>query len=124
MTRKSKYRDISEIIERHLEPRLKSECRKLGIPESFVAGIYGVYAEPFGHSSQCEPVIQEGQTVAVRIRIDSEIRAPSRAVMHFWHELRHAKDCYEKRPSSEWKAHLYVLKRCLSEAFARVIRQP
>jgi len=38
-----KYRDINDIIDRHLKPRLKSECERLGILDWFIAGIYGIY---------------------------------------------------------------------------------
>jgi len=115
MKNKAEYRDISDIIEKHLKPRLKSECERLGIPQSFIAGIYGIYPEPFVRSSCCEPIKQGDKVKAVMIRIDSEIRSPRIVLMDFWHELRHAKDCYENRKSSEWRANLYVLRRCLEQ---------
>ena len=115
MKNKAEYRDISDIIDKHLKPRLKSECERLRIPQSFITGIYGIYPEPFVHSSCCELIKQGDKTQAAVIRIDSEIRNPQIALMHFWHELRHAKDYYENRKSSEWRANLYVLRRCLEQ---------
>jgi len=115
MARKRKYQDINEIIDQHLKPLLKSECARLGVPEIFVEGIYGVYPEPFGSSSCCEPVPDINHIQKVRIRIDSEIRNPGEAVRHFWHEMRHAKDLYENKRPSELVASLYSLKRCLQE---------
>ena len=112
MEKKAKYRDISDIIDRHLKPRLASECQRLGIPESFIAGIYGIYPQ-LDCSSCCEPIREEGKIREVRIRIDSEIRSPRMAILHFWHEMRHAKDYYEDNRSSEWRAYLYMLKRGL-----------
>ena len=115
MKSRAKYRDVSDIIQRYLEPRLESECQRLGMPSSFIVGIYGTYPEPFVRSSWCELIKQDGKTQAVRIRIDGEIRSPREALMHFWHEMRHAKDYYENSWSSEWRAYLYMLKRCLEE---------
>jgi len=114
MKKKAKYRDVSDIIEKHLTPRLASECERPGVPESFIAGIYGIYPE-IDCSSCCEPIREEGKVRKVRIRIDSEIRSPRVAILHFWHEMRHAKDYYEDNSSSEWKAYLYMLKRGFQE---------
>ncbi len=117
--RRTKYIDISDIIESYIQPRVKSECERLGIPPSFIDGIYGIYHELFGAVSCCEPV-REGTTIkAVRIRIDSEIRCPQKALRHFGHELRHAQDIYENKKSPEWKADLYAWKRCLCQLLDR-----
>ena len=120
MKKKVKYRDINDIIEKYLKPRLASECERLGIPESFIAGIYGIYPE-LDCSSCCEPVREEGRVREVRIRIDSEIRSPLVAILHFWHEMRHAKDYYEDCKSSEWRAYLYMLKRGLGRLVECVV---
>jgi len=120
MKKKAKYRDINDIIERRLKPRLASECQRLGIPESFIAGIYGIYPE-LDCSSCCEPTREEGKVREVRIRIDSEIRSPLVATLHFWHEMRHAKDYYEDNRSSEWRAYLYMLKRGLETLVESVV---
>ncbi len=72
INRRTKYIDISDIIESYIQPRVKSECERLGIPPSFIDGIYGIYPAVFGAASCCEPV-REGTTIkAVRIRIDSD----------------------------------------------------
>ena len=120
MRKKTKYEDISDIIERCLKPRLASECQRLGIPESFIAGIYGIYPE-IDCSSCCEPIREEGKVREVRIRIDSEIRSPLVATMHFWHEMRHAKGYYEDGKSSEGRAYLYMLKRGLGQLVESVV---
>ena len=117
MARRTKYKDINEIIDCHLKPRLKSERERLGIPETFIAGIYGIYPEPFVKSSCCEPLEEAGKIEAVRIRIDCEICNLRVAVKHFWHEMRHAKDLYNNRKCSEWNAELYAMKRSLQEPF-------
>ena len=114
MKKKARYRDINDVIERHLKPRLESECQRLGIPESFIVGIYGIYPE-LDCSSCCEPIREGGKVREVRIRIDSEIRSSLVAALHFWHEMRHAKDYYEDCKSSEGRAYLYMLKRGLEE---------
>ena len=101
--------------EKHIKPRLKSECERLAIPQSFIPGIYRVYPEPFVCSSYCELIKQDEEIKALKIRTDSEIRSPQIAIMHFWHELRHTKDCYENRKSTEWRAHPYVLRRHLEQ---------
>lgn len=120
MKKKAKYRDISDIIDKHLKPRLESECQRLGIPESFIAGIYGIYPQ-FDCSSCCEPIGEEGKVREVRIRIDSEIRSPLVATLHFWHEMRHAKDYYKDCKSSEGRAYLYMLKRGLERLVEPVV---
>ena len=121
MKKKTSYRDINDIIEIRLKPRLASECLRLGIPDSFIAGIYGIYPE-LDCSSCCEPTREEGKVREVRIRIDSEIRSPRVAILHFWHEMRHAKDYYEDRKSSEGKAYLYMLKRGLEELVSPIAK--
>jgi len=78
------YRDINDIIERRLKPRLASECQRLGIPEAFIAGIHRIYPE-LDCSSCCEPTREEGKVREVRVRIDSEIRSPLVATRHLWH---------------------------------------
>jgi len=120
MKKKARYRDINDIIERRLKPRLASECQRLGVPESFIAGIYGIYPE-LDCSSCCEPIRKEGKVREVRIRIDSEIRSPLVATLHFWHEMRHAKDYYEDCKSSEGRAYLYMLKRGLERLVEPVV---
>ena len=121
MKRVVKNRNINEIILNILLPQLPYECRKLGIPTDFIAGIYGMYPEVFGRVSCCEPIFKGTKIVAVNIRLDSEIRNSFTAKMHFWHELRHAQDCYENKPSKEWKAHGYVIKRILSTLVIPII---
>ena len=120
MTAKAKYKDINDIIAGYLEPRLKSECERLGIPQSFIAGIYAIWPREFGYSSLCEPVERDGKVVAVRIRIDSELRNPRAALLEFWHELWHAKEYYENREFSERGAHLYVLRRAAGAVLGKV----
>ena len=119
--RKAKYRDINDIIDRHLKPRLASECQRRGISASFIAGIYGIYPE-IDCSSCCEPIREEGKVREVRIRIDSEIRSPLVAILHFWHEMRHAKDYYEDCKAPEGRAYLYMLKRGLEELIKPITR--
>ncbi len=120
MSAKAKYEDISDIIAGYLEPRLKSECERLEIPQSFIAGIYGIYPKPFVHSSRCELIKQDDKVVAVMIRIDSELRSPRIALLHFWHELWHAKQCYENSKPSERSAYLYALKRAVGAVLGKV----
>ncbi len=117
---KTKYKDINDIIAGYLEPRLKSECQRLGIPQSFIAGIYGIYPEAFA-SSCCELIKQGDKVVAVKIRINSELRSPRVALLHFWHELWHAKECYEDTKSSEWRARLYSLRRAVDTVLGKVV---
>ena len=109
-----KNRNINEIIDNILLPQLPYECRKLGIPIDFIAGVYGMYPEAFGRVSCCVPILENNKIIAVNIRLDSEIRNSFIAKMHFWHELRHAQDCYENKPAREWRVHGYVLKRIIS----------
>lgn len=115
MKNKANYIDISDLIRRELQPVLKSECERLAIPDSFIAGIYGIYPKPFVRSSCCEPIDQDGRIQGARARIDSEIRNRPIALLHFWHEMRHAKDYYENRKASEWAAYAYELRRCLEQ---------
>jgi len=123
MTKKRKYEDISEIIEEHLKPRLGAECNRLGIPESFIDGIYATFPKAFAYSSRCDPIEQDGKIVKVKIRLDSEMRSPFLALTEFWHEMRHAKDCYENRVPSEWRANLYVLESCLREGLIKLFKR-
>ena len=119
MRRKSRRKDINEIIEKRLKPRLTAECRRLGLPESFISRIQGIYPRLFYYSSLCKPVKQNGKVIAVTIHIGSDNRSEWTALMHFWHELRHAKDYYEGKSPSEAKACLYMLKRCFVELLAK-----
>jgi len=120
MRGKTKYKDINDIITAYLEPRLKSECERLGIPQSFIDGIYAIWPKAFEYSSLCEPLNRDGRVVAVRIRIDSEIHSPRAALLEFWHELWHAKEYYENSGFSERRAHLYVLKRVFGAFLGKV----
>jgi len=120
MRAKPKYKDINDIIAGCLEPRLKSECERLGVPQSFIDGIYAIFPKAFEYSSLCEPIEQDSRVVAVRIRIDNELRSPRAALLEFWHEMWHAKECYENRKSSEWRANLYVLKRATGALLGKV----
>ena len=81
MRAKAKYKDINDIIAGYLEPRLTSECERLGIPQSFIDGIYSIWPKAFEYSSLCEPVERGGKVVAVRIRIDSELHSPRAALL-------------------------------------------
>ena len=100
-------RDIDEIIEKILRPELTKECNHLGIPESFIKGIHSIFPKPFEYSSFCEPIEENGRVEGVRIRIDCEINQAGPALRDFLHEMRHAKDYYEGKNSSELKAVLY-----------------
>jgi hypothetical protein len=120
MRAKPKYKDINDIITGYLEPRLKSECERLGIPKSFIDGIYAIWPKAFEYSSLCEPIERDGKVIAVRIRIDSELRSPRAALLDFWHELWHAKEYYENREISERRAQLYVLKRATGALLGKV----
>ena len=109
--------DIDEIIEKVLRPELKRECERLGIPESFIKGIYAILPKAWEYSSLCEPVERSGKVEGVRIRIDYRINKPGAALRDFWHEMRHAKDYYNGRKSSEAKATIYSWKRYLKRLF-------
>jgi len=73
------------------------------------------FIQPFVQTSCCQPLKRGDKTEAVRIRLDGEIRGAREALIHFWHEMRRAKDYYENRKCSELRAYLYMLKRCLEE---------
>ncbi len=119
MRRKSRGKDINEIIEKWLKPRLELECQRLDLPESFISSVQGIYPRLFHYSSLCKPVQQNGKVIAVTIHIGSDNRSQWTALMHFWHELRHAKDYYEGKPPSEAKAYFYMLRRCFVELLAK-----
>jgi len=121
MMAKIKYKDIDDIIAGYLEPRLKSECERLGIPQSFISGIYAIWPREFGYSSLCKPVEQNGRVVRVTIRIDSELRNPRAALLEFWHELWHAKEYYENSKPSELRAYLYVCRRAAGAVLGKVV---
>jgi hypothetical protein len=107
------YDELNKIIEQSLKPLLKTECEKLGIPQDFIKGIYPIFPKSFEYTSACEPIVEGNKIEGVRIRIDCTITKPGPALRDFWHEMRHAKDCYEGKNSSEIKAEFYSLKRRL-----------
>ena len=69
-----KKKDINDIIREYLEPIPKSECERLGVSKSFIAGIYGAYLKALLYSSYCRPIKQNGQIQAVQICIGCTIR--------------------------------------------------
>lgn len=120
--KKVRYKNIDDILNYCLKPRLAGECQRLCIPEWFVPGLYGIYHD-LDCSSCCEPIRQDGKVQKVRIRIDNEIRSPAIALLHFWHEMRHAKDYYENCKPSEFRAYLYMLIRGLQELTGVLFRK-
>ncbi len=104
--------DSQEIIDKKLKPILPYECQRLGIPESFIKGIYRMYRNSF-----CEPIINDnGNVISVRIRIKSEITRPCSAYRDFIHELWHAKNYYIcKASSSDLVAELYAWRRYIEK---------
>ena len=113
----ARQKNIDDIIQNTLHPRLNSECERLGIAPSFIKGIYAIYPKPWEYGSLCEPVEKDGSITGVRIRIDTTIASPSQAKRDFWHEMRHAKDYYEGGKHSELKAFLYSWRRYFEELF-------
>jgi len=107
------YDELNQIIEQFLKPRIEPECYRLGIPPEFIKGIYPIFPKIFTYSSMCEPVERDNKIEGVRIRIDCSVAKPGPALRDFWHEMRHARDQYEGRESSEMKANLYSWKRYL-----------
>lgn len=116
---KMPYDELNKIIEISLKPEIESECHRLGIPPDFIKGIYPIFPKVLEHSSICEPVKKDGKIEGVRIRIDCSITKPSAALRDFWHEMRHAKDYYEGRKSSEITANFYSWKRYLQHLFSK-----
>ena len=123
-TERTDYRDIDDIIDKVIKPRLNKECQKLGIPSSFIHDVAAIYPKPFEFHSICQPVRGDGtyveseeeEVAKVKIRIDSTIRRHSAALIAFWHEMYHAKQYYEgKKRQSELRATLYSWKRFLEE---------
>lgn len=108
--------DIEKIITNTLRTLLPLECQRLGVPSSFIQGIYSIFPKPFEYSSLCEPIEQDGKINGVRIRIDTTIRSEGRALRDFWHEMYHAKEYFEGREThSEAKATLYSWRRYLEK---------
>ena len=105
-------------------PRLESECKRLGIPPSFVEGVYSVFAKAFEYTSFCEPVKREGEIQRVRIRIGDSVGNKVEALMHFYHEMWHAKEYYEgleeRSKHSEFRATLYSWKRLFEELLGQL----
>jgi hypothetical protein len=116
------HRDINDIVEEVLKPELNAECNRLGIPQSFIKGIYGIYPKAWEYCSLCEPVERNGSVEGVRIRIDCRITSPGSALRDFWHEMWHSKDYYRGRESSEVRATLYSWKRYFAWLFCRTTR--
>ena len=112
-----RQKNIDDIIKNALCPRLNSECQRLDIPLSFIKGVYSIYPKAWEYSSLCEPAEKDSKIEGVRIRIDMTITSPSQAKRDFWHEMRHARDYYEGRKHSEFKAFLYSWKRYFEELF-------
>ena len=105
------YDELNQIIEESLKPQIELECHILKIPPDFIKGIYPIFPKILEYASMCEPVKKDGKVEGVRIRIDCSITKPIPALRDFWHEMRHAKDFYEGRKSSEIKANFYSWKR-------------
>lgn len=118
-----RQRDITDIIQTYIRPLLNSECRRLGMPPSFVRNVRGVYPKHWEFNSVCRSIGEDGSSLqgggevaCVEIGIDSTIRTPSRGLMDFWHEIYHAKEFYRgKRRTSEFKATLYSWRRLFEE---------
>jgi hypothetical protein len=115
-------RNINEIIQNVLRPELNAECKRLGIPESFIKGIYCIYPKPWEYSSLCEPIERDGKVEGVRIRIDCRFTNAGPALRDFWHEMWHSKDYYMGRESSEVKATLYSWRRYFVRLFCTVTK--
>ena len=109
------YTSVDDIIQNCLEPRLKDECGRLGMPQSFVEDVYATFPKPLSYPSACEPIETDGKIRGVRIRISCEIRSPKQALRHFWHEMRPAKDYYDNKRPSGWKAAVYAWRRHLED---------
>ena len=107
------YDELNQIIEQFIKPQIEPECHSLGISPDFIQGIYPIFPKTLEYSSMCEPVYRNGNIKGVRIRINCSIDKPGPALRDFWHEMRHAKDYYEGRKSSEMKANLYSWRRYL-----------
>ncbi len=116
--------EIVEIISTYLEPKLKDECHRLGIPTDFIISINARRHKPFECGSRCYPENNEsGSIVGVAVSIcDDCIRGkPGKALSDFRHELRHAKDYYhglvsddaDERMLREAKANMYARRRYL-----------
>jgi hypothetical protein len=105
--------DNQEIIDKKLKPILPYECQKLGMPESFIKGIYSMW-----RSSFCEAITNDnGNVISVRIRIRYDITRPCSAYRDFIHELWHAKNYYiGKKSSSDLVAELYAWRRYLEKS--------
>lgn len=74
------YTNIDDIIQNCLEPRLKAECERLGMPQSFVEGVYATFPKPLSYPSACEPIETDGKIKGVRIRINCEAGRPKQAL--------------------------------------------
>lgn len=119
----AKHACVDEIIRAIITPSLASECSRLGIPVSFVQDVSGVHPKTGEFDSICQLVDKDGcwtrevsSGVAVRIRIACDITSPILALVHFWHEMWHAKEFYERRrPASELRATMYSMRRAFFE---------
>ena len=108
--------DTQEIIDLYILPIvLPEECRRLGIPPEFIKGVYSCYPKPFDFDARCEPILDNGHIIGVKIRIGINHETPERVKYAFRHETWHAKDYYEGKNSSEINAVLYTLFRSLQD---------
>jgi len=91
-----------EIIEIYIKPRLAEECKRLGIPPSFILSIKS------GYKSICRPIVENNKLEGVEIKICYELGYLG-TFYDFFHEMKHAQD-YWRRGLEENSSFLNEMK--------------
>ena len=106
-----------KMIEKHLYPRLNSECRRLGIPPEFIAEIVP-------HSSPgIKPITLEDGTKKIVLFISEYDSNPWQMLSDFYYTLSLAKAEYEGKDVSNFRATLYEKKRMFQETMNWLFHQ-
>lgn len=115
---------MESVVQKYVESVKSGECKRLGIPESFIDGIHYCRKEFIGGS--CNPSLKNGNVVSVDIEID-ENEGPLKAKRSFFHEIKHAQQYFKNDYREvhfinpiyyEIEAFMYEWKRFLEECIS------
>ena len=117
--------DTEQIIQEYLEPRIPDECGRLGIPLSFIRGIYPGRMQL--EAANCAPVRKDGEKngeiIGVIIKLDYEEKRPRGARGSFFHEFKHAQKYYKREPQSDFEAYWYEIRRGIEEDCKTIVNK-
>ena len=112
---------MESVIQKYVDPIKSEECRKLGIPESFIDGVHDCRQRFVG--GFCRPSLENGKVISVDIGIDED-EGSLTAKRRFFHEIKHAQQYFKKDYREvhfinpvyyEIEASMYEWKRFLEE---------